>query len=89
MMIKRMDKTQGAEVHIKKIQYFGPPGGEDEVSLQQQYSQNKSQVVPPSTALRHNYRCLKYTYIKVDSKAITRSLAEVIANRFNIQSNTH
>ncbi|PRD27489.1 UNVERIFIED_CONTAM: hypothetical protein NCL1_35207 [Trichonephila clavipes] len=45
--------------------------------FQQQYSHNKSQkAFTPSTALRHNYRCLKYTYIKDYSQAITRSTAE-------------
>ncbi|GFW55835.1 hypothetical protein TNCV_122191 [Trichonephila clavipes] len=45
--------------------------------IQQQYSQNKSQkVFRPSTELRHNYQCLKYTNIKEYSQAITRSTAE-------------
>ncbi|GFW18822.1 hypothetical protein TNCV_5132751 [Trichonephila clavipes] len=30
----------------------------------------------PSTALRHNYRCLKFTYIKDYSQAIARSTVE-------------
>ncbi|GFT25154.1 hypothetical protein TNCV_180421 [Trichonephila clavipes] len=46
--------------------------------IQQQYSQNKSQkVFTPSTALGHNYRCLKHTHIKDYSLAIIRSTAEI------------
>ncbi|GFS87328.1 uncharacterized protein TNCV_422181 [Trichonephila clavipes] len=57
--------------------------------IQQQYSQNKSQkVFTPSTALRHNCQCPKYTYVKDNSKAIARSTAEVITTHFNGQGNT-
>ncbi|GFU48069.1 transposable element Tcb2 transposase [Trichonephila clavipes] len=46
--------------------------------IQQQYSQNKSQkVFTPSTALRHNYRYLKYTYMNDYSQAITRSTVKL------------
>ncbi|PRD21876.1 UNVERIFIED_CONTAM: hypothetical protein NCL1_50602 [Trichonephila clavipes] len=54
--------------------------------IQQQYSQNESQVFTPSTVLRHNYRCLKFMYIKDYSQAIALFTAEVITYRFNNQS---
>ncbi|GFV06754.1 uncharacterized protein TNCV_1611671 [Trichonephila clavipes] len=58
--------------------------------IQQLYSENKSQkVFTPSTALKHNYRCLKCTYIKDYSQAIARSTAEKNPEGLKLAKNDH